>query len=130
MKKQWRFWLGFVVIILVVLFSVLNTEEVEVNFGFIQMKQPLVIVIVGSVFIGALIMFLLFFSSYWKRGRKIKTLEKELQTYGVFVEPMEKETSDSTNDHLEIPEEDILSDDSSEEQNESTTINSRSELNK
>lgn len=130
MKKQWRFWLGFVVIILVVLFSVLNTEEAEVNFGFIQMKQPLVIVIVGSVFIGALIMFLLFFSSYWKRGRKIKTLEKELQTHGVFVEPMEKETSDSTNDRLEIPEEDILSDDSSEEQNESTTINSRLELNK
>lgn len=130
MKKQWRFWLGFVVIILVVLFSVLNTDEVQVNFGFVQMNQPLVIVIVGSVFIGALIMFLLFFSSYWKRGKQIKNLKKELKNHAEidYLEPTEETSVEE--ERLEIPVEEeptVIEDESTIDD---SPIKSRSDLKK
>lgn len=130
MKKQWRFWLGFVVIILVVLFSVLNTDEVQVNFGFVQMNQPLVIVIVGSVFIGALIMFLLFFSSYWKRGKQIKNLKKELKNHAEidYLEPTEETSVEE--ERLEIPVEEEPTVVEDESATDDSSIKSRSDLKK
>lgn len=130
MKKQWRFWLGFVVIILVVLFSVLNTDEVQVNFGFVQMNQPLVIVIVGSVFIGALIMFLLFFSSYWKRGKQIKNLKKELKNHAEidYLEPTEETSVEEERLEISVEEEPTVVED--ESTTDDSPIKSRSDLKK
>ncbi|BDP53472.1 hypothetical protein EfmJHP35_13960 [Enterococcus faecium] len=51
MKKQSNVILGFVLVLIIVLFAVLNNKNVPVSFGFTSFSAPLILVIIGSALI-------------------------------------------------------------------------------
>ncbi|MBB5173200.1 LapA family protein [Texcoconibacillus texcoconensis] len=55
MKGQWGLIVGLVVVFLITIFAVINVDPVEVNYLFGQAEWPLVLVIIGSVVMGAVI---------------------------------------------------------------------------
>lgn len=78
MKNQWRIILGLVLTLLIVLFAVMNNMDVPINFGFSQLSAPLVIIIIGSAFLGAIIIALVATSTIWQQKKEIKRLKKQL----------------------------------------------------
>nr|WP_257571319.1 LapA family protein [Tetragenococcus halophilus] len=75
MKSQWRIILGFVLTLLIVLFAVMNNMDVPINFGFSQLSAPLVIIIIGSAFLGAIVIALVATSTIWHQRKEIKSLK-------------------------------------------------------
>lgn len=79
MKNQWRIILGFILVLLVVLFAIFNNNAVDVSFIFGQFKAPLVIIILGSAIIGALVTILTSTTSMWNQRKTIKKQQIELE---------------------------------------------------
>lgn len=80
MKKQWSMVIAIVLVLLIVILSVLNVDPVLLNFGFAQVEWPLIIVIIGSLLIGAIIASLLSTMRMYQERKQRKQLEKDLQT--------------------------------------------------
>ncbi|KRL63550.1 LapA family protein [Lactobacillus psittaci] len=59
MNKQKNLVLGLAISILVIVFVLLNTEPVTINFLIFKPKLPLIVVLVLMAFLGALISWLL-----------------------------------------------------------------------
>ena len=78
MKKQWGTVLAIILVLLIALFAVLNVADVPVNFGFALVTWPLIMVILGSLFIGALITVLIATSTAYRTKKKIKNYEYDL----------------------------------------------------
>lgn len=78
MKKNWKMIIGLILAFIMVIFAILNREEAIINFGFVQLKQPLIILILGSTLLGVLISFLLSSASLLGKNRQIKNLQKEM----------------------------------------------------
>lgn len=77
MKKQWSM-VGAIVLFLAIAFlSVLNVDPVPINFGFATVEWPLIIVIFGSVLLGALIATLLSTVKVYRDQRKDKTRDSQ-----------------------------------------------------
>ena len=55
MKNQWRLIVSIVLVLIIILFSVLNVDNVPINFGFGQVVAPLIIVIVISLLLGSVL---------------------------------------------------------------------------
>ncbi|KRL38635.1 lipopolysaccharide assembly protein LapA domain-containing protein [Liquorilactobacillus uvarum] len=55
MKNQGRLLTALVVALLIVIFALLNTQSIEISFGFWKFSLPLVLVLVVSVLLGVLI---------------------------------------------------------------------------
>ena len=81
MKNQSKLITGFFLVGLVVIFSVINTATVDVNFGFTKIQSPLIFIILGSTILGALIVFVTWFSSFWGQRKEIKRLKKQVLEY-------------------------------------------------
>lgn len=58
-KYQVKLIISLLMILLLVIFAVLNTKEVAINFGFAQAKLPLIIVLVVMFLLGAVVSLLL-----------------------------------------------------------------------
>lgn len=78
MKNQWRIILGLVLTLMIVLFAVMNNMDVPINFGFSQLTAPLVIIIIGSAFLGAIVIALVATSTIWQQRKEIKKIKKQL----------------------------------------------------
>lgn len=78
MWKQWRIWLAFGLIFLVIIFSIMNNKLVKINFGFFVAEQPLILILFISIFLGAVLMFLFLMSAYWQKGEEVKQLKEEI----------------------------------------------------
>lgn len=81
MKKQWKVIVGFLLVLLIVLFAVLNSQEVPVSFGFSSFNSPLIIVIIGSALIGALVVFLTSSANLFQQRKQIKQLEQQVKDF-------------------------------------------------
>ncbi len=55
MEKQRNLIIGSVVALIAVIFVVLNTSPVAINFGFFKVRLPLIVVLVVMVIIGMVI---------------------------------------------------------------------------
>lgn len=55
MKKQNNLILGAVLALIAVIFVVMNTAPVTINFGFYQVKLPLIVVLVVMFIIGMVV---------------------------------------------------------------------------
>ncbi|MBS4223114.1 LapA family protein [Lederbergia citrea] len=55
MKRQWNLILALIVVLIIAIFSVINVEPVTVNYLFGKAEWPLILVIIGSVVLGALL---------------------------------------------------------------------------
>lgn len=58
-KRQWRFVIGLIIVLVVVIFAILNIDPVTVNFGFTKVKLPLILLIIVTLLLGALVTVLL-----------------------------------------------------------------------
>ena len=54
-KKQINLIISLIVALIAVIFVVMNTNPVAINFGFFKVKLPLIIVLVVMVIIGVLL---------------------------------------------------------------------------
>ncbi|KAF1302937.1 DUF1049 domain-containing protein [Enterococcus saccharolyticus] len=80
MKNQWRIIIGLVLTLMIVIFAVLNNMNVPVNFGFSQFSAPLIIVIIGSAFLGAVVVALVATGTMWQQRREIKQLNQQINS--------------------------------------------------
>lgn len=76
MKKQWSIVGAIVLVLLGAILSVLNVEPVPVNFWFATYEWPLIIVILGSLLLGALIASLLSTVKIYQETKMRKDAEK------------------------------------------------------
>lgn len=58
-KYQVKLVVSLLMVLLLVIFAVLNTKKVAINFGFAQAKLPLIIVLVVMFLLGAVVSLLL-----------------------------------------------------------------------
>lgn len=86
MKNQWRIILGLILTLVIVIFAILNNQQVAINFGFTAIQAPLIIVIIGAAFIGAVVIALVATSSYVKQNKELKTLRNQQITDDVVIE--------------------------------------------
>ena len=78
MKNQWRLVAGIILIIIIVLFAVFNVDSVPVNFGFVVLDGPLIIVILVSLLMGSLITLLVTTASATKKNKEFKQMRAEV----------------------------------------------------
>ncbi|MGX7058809.1 LapA family protein [Vagococcus humatus] len=78
MKHHGKLLLGFVLVFVIAIFSVINTEPVIVNFGFKRVQSPLIFTILGSALIGALIVLIAWSTSFWKQRKELKELRYKI----------------------------------------------------
>ncbi|WP_208559689.1 LapA family protein [Marinilactibacillus kalidii] len=76
MKKQWSFVGAFILLFIGAILSVLNVDSVPVSFGFATYEWPLIIVILGSILLGALIATLLSTVKLFQETKLRKEAEK------------------------------------------------------
>ncbi|EOH88478.1 LapA family protein [Enterococcus pallens] len=81
MKTQWKVILGFLLVLIIVIFAVLNNQEVPVNFGFSKLYGPLILVIIGSAIIGALVVFLTSSTTMFQQKRQVKQLQSQIEEF-------------------------------------------------
>ena len=72
MKGQQRFIIGLVLALILIVFALLNGQDVSVNFFGIQLKWPLIVIIAVSVLIGAVVTWLISTSA-------VSSAKKQLQ---------------------------------------------------
>ncbi|WP_343310760.1 lipopolysaccharide assembly LapA domain-containing protein [Bacillus atrophaeus] len=77
MNKQWTIIFALIFTLIVAIFAVINVRSVEVDYLFGRSEWPLILVILGSVLMGALIVFSAGIFQVMKLKREIKTLRKE-----------------------------------------------------
>lgn len=102
MKKQGRLMISFAMVVIIVIFSVINTKNVAVSFGFKEYQWPLIFIILGSAIFGALIVILTSYSSLWKRGKEVKNLKKEVKTYQDNFQTELEKNLEQTKKDLEV----------------------------
>lgn len=91
MKNQWRVIVGFILVLVIVIFAVMNTDSTTVHFIFTSQPIPLVFVILGSAFIGAIIVFTTSFSTIHNQKKIITQLNKEVK---LFTEDMDSKVEE------------------------------------
>ena len=65
-------------IIIIVVFAVFNVDSVPVNFGFVVLDGPLIIVILVSLLMGSLITLLVATGSATKKNKEFKQMRAEV----------------------------------------------------
>lgn len=72
------------VIILTVVLSLANRQEVVVNYLFGQFRMPLILVMIGSLLLGMVSQYLLSLTKHLTLKSEIKSLKKELSEIPVL----------------------------------------------
>ena len=54
MKRQGKVIIAILIVILIAIFSVMNTESIPIHFGFTTVSWPLVLVLLVAIFLGAI----------------------------------------------------------------------------
>ncbi|MEC1529674.1 LapA family protein [Bacillus spizizenii] len=80
MNKQWTIIFALIFTLIVAIFAVINVRSVEVDYLFGRSEWPLILVILGSVLMGALIVFSAGIFQVMKLKREIKALRKDNKT--------------------------------------------------
>lgn len=78
MKFQWGLLLALIFALIIAIFSVINVNAVTVNYLFGHAEWPLILVILGSVLMGALIVGSIGMVRVFRLQRMVKRLEKQL----------------------------------------------------
>lgn len=94
MKNQWRVFIGLFLVLIVVIFAVMNNQQVPVNFGFAKITGPLIMIILGSAIIGAIVGLIASTSTMWQQKKEIKKLEKETEMYKNEASKLANEEAD------------------------------------
>ncbi|MBN8208427.1 DUF1049 domain-containing protein [Bacillus sp. NTK071] len=77
MKGQWGLVIALVFALIIAVFSVVNVDPVQVNYVFGTSDWPLVLVILGSVLMGAILVLGFGMVKYYRLKKELKKLQKE-----------------------------------------------------
>lgn len=91
MKGQTYVILAIVFVIIISVFSVLNIEQVEVNYLFWSGSSPLIFVILFSVLLGGILTTVVGIRKYISLKRENSHLRNKLRELGVDIEATEQE---------------------------------------
>lgn len=91
---QFTFIFSLIFAVIVAIFALMNRDIVTVDIFFTQFQTPQAVVILGSAFLGAILVYLLDLVKKIKSGFKSKELEKKVK--GLVLE-MEKITEEAEN---------------------------------
>lgn len=78
MKNTTKMFLILILAFIVVLFSVINVQQIDVNFLITKVTLPLALVLMSSVLIGALIVFIVMAGNLLKTKKQLKELKQKL----------------------------------------------------
>ncbi|HEY4553977.1 MAG TPA: lipopolysaccharide assembly protein LapA domain-containing protein [Bacillaceae bacterium] len=95
MKFQWALLLGILFALIVALFAVFNVEPVTVNYLFGKSEWPLILVILGSVFMGGMIVGSVGLFRMYALQRKVRRLQ-ELNKRLESGKPLDSPASNSS----------------------------------
>lgn len=99
MKKQTKLIWGLILALIAVLFVLLNTAPVMINFGFFQPRVPLIMVLIVMMLVGAIFAWILARQDWPEDKRKIEKehaqqtqdLQKELTARDQKIQELEKQ---------------------------------------
>lgn len=94
MKNQWRVIIGALLVLVVVIFAVLNSQSVPVSFGFAKISGPLILIILGSAIIGVIVGLITSATTIWAQKKTIKELQSETDTYKTDTDRLIQEAVD------------------------------------
>jgi putative membrane protein len=77
MRGQWSLIIGLIVAILIAVFAVINVDAVRVNYLFGHAEWPLILVILGSVLMGAIVAGTVGMLRIYQLQAEIKRLKKQ-----------------------------------------------------
>ncbi|NEU31562.1 DUF1049 domain-containing protein [bacterium LRH843] len=86
MKGQWELILGLVAAIIIAIFAVINVDAVRVNYLFGTAEWPLILVILGSVLMGAIIAGTLGMVRIYRLQGELKRLKNSEESVGKPIE--------------------------------------------
>ncbi|MBS4199999.1 DUF1049 domain-containing protein [Bacillus sp. FJAT-49732] len=78
MKRQWNLILALILVLIIAVFSVINVDIVTVNYLFGKAEWPLILVIIGSVLLGALLVGLIGMMKIYQLQRALKKAGGEI----------------------------------------------------
>ncbi|WP_377888349.1 lipopolysaccharide assembly LapA domain-containing protein [Alkalihalobacillus sp. R86527] len=110
MKGQWGLVVALIFALIIAVFSVVNVDPVQVNYVFGTSEWPLVLVILGSVLMGAILVLGFGMVKYYKLSREVKRLRKENKGH---TESQLVTVSDT--DEASQPSEEVVSEENSVE---------------
>jgi uncharacterized integral membrane protein len=99
MKFQWNLLFGLLFAIVIAWFAIVNVESVKVNYIFGEAQWPLILVILGSAFLGAIIsIFVAMFRSVQSKHR-MKELQKEMTAKELTIAAQQNEIAELQKQH-------------------------------
>ncbi|MBS4219122.1 LapA family protein [Bacillus sp. FJAT-49711] len=78
MKGQWNIIIALLIVLIIAIFSVINVEPVTVNYLFGKAEWPLILVIIGSVLLGAILAGLISMMKVYQLKRTLKKAEEKI----------------------------------------------------
>lgn len=87
MKRQGKVIIAILLVILIAVFALMNTEPVPIHFGFTTVSWPLVLILLVAIFLGAILMFLFATISNYQTKRTIKRQADRIQTLETRLGP-------------------------------------------
>lgn len=100
MKKQWRTIIALFVVIIIAIFSVLNVKEVSINFWITQIRMPMILILLLSIFAGALLIGLLTTSATLKLKKDNTDLNQQVAEWNKnFDKTLADETEKMKSNH-------------------------------
>ncbi|MBF0706413.1 LapA family protein [Guptibacillus hwajinpoensis] len=90
MKGQWGLVVALIFALIIAVFSVVNVDPVQVNYVFGTSDWPLVLVILGSVLMGAILVLGFGMVKYYRLKRELRKLQKENER--LITEPASNES--------------------------------------
>lgn len=104
MKKQWSLIIAVVLVLIVAILSVLNVDPVPVNFGFTEVEWPLILVIIGSLLIGAIISSLFSTVKIYQERKERKRIQKDLDSADSIQHQKVEETEEKYKENILVLE--------------------------
>jgi len=98
MKRQWSLILAIIFAIIIAIFAVINVEPVEVDYLFGKAEWPLVLIILGSVFMGGFIIASAGVVRILTIHRRLKVAEKENAKLKTELETLKDEKEKNVTD--------------------------------
>ncbi|MGB3367320.1 MAG: LapA family protein [Acidaminobacteraceae bacterium] len=91
--------------VLVAIFALVNRDMVTVDIFFTQFQTPQAVVILGSAFLGAILIYLLGVVKKIKSGFKYKELEKKIKVLTLEMGKITKELEDFKSENIDLMDE-------------------------
>lgn len=99
MSRQWSIIFALIFTLAVAIFAVINVDPVQVDYLFGTSDWPLILVILGSVLMGALIMAAVGIVQIAKLKKEIKVLSMKLKNTGASETLTEGDGSEKRKKH-------------------------------